>query len=62
MRLGIDGRKPWRALHAGVQSLASDHVSAATLCSAGIAWLALAYFIPAPPTKITIATAVPVSP
>jgi hypothetical protein len=33
-------------------------VSAATLCSAGIAWLALAYFIPAPPTKIIIATGV----
>jgi TRAP-type uncharacterized transport system substrate-binding protein len=30
-------------------------VSAATLCSAGIAWLALAYFIPAPPSTISMA-------
>jgi TRAP transporter TAXI family solute receptor len=28
----------------------------AILCIAGVAWLALVYFIPAPPTKITIAT------
>ena len=29
---------------------------AAILCISGIAWLALAYFIPAPPSKFTIAT------
>jgi TRAP-type uncharacterized transport system substrate-binding protein len=29
---------------------------AAILCIAGFAWLALAYLIPAPPSKITIAT------
>src|SRR6266851_3162823 len=30
-------------------------VSAATLCSAAVAWLALAYFIPAPPSTISMA-------
>src|ERR1700675_3941204 len=33
-------------------------VLAAILCSAGVAWLALEIFIPAPPKKITIATGV----
>ena len=29
---------------------------AAILCVAGVAWLALVYLIPAPPSKITVAT------
>ena len=32
---------------------------AATLCVAGVAWLALVYLIPAPPSKITVATSLP---
>jgi TRAP transporter TAXI family solute receptor len=31
-------------------------VLAAIFCTAGLSWLALAYFIPAPPSRITIAT------
>ena len=31
-------------------------ILAAILCIVGLAWLALAYLIPAPPSKITIAT------
>ena len=31
-------------------------IAAAILCIAGFAWLSLAYLIPAPPSKITIAT------
>jgi hypothetical protein len=29
---------------------------AAVLCIVGLSWLALDYFVPAPPTKFTIAT------
>lgn len=29
---------------------------AAALCIVGLSWLALAYFVPAPPTKFSIAT------
>ena len=29
---------------------------AAVLCTVGISWLALDYFVPAPPSKFTIAT------
>ena len=32
---------------------------AAILCIAGVAWLALAYLIPTPPSKIAIATSLP---
>jgi TRAP-type uncharacterized transport system substrate-binding protein len=32
---------------------------AAILCTAGLAWLALSYLVPAPPSKITIATSLP---
>ena len=31
----------------------------AILCTAGLAWLALSYLVPAPPSKITIATSLP---
>jgi TRAP-type uncharacterized transport system substrate-binding protein len=34
-------------------------VAAAMFCIAGVAWLALAYLIPAPPGKVTIATSLP---
>jgi hypothetical protein len=31
-------------------------MAASILCVAGVAWLALVYLIPAPPSKITLAT------
>src|SRR5262245_11726518 len=31
----------------------------AILCTAGLAWLALSYLVPAPPWRITIATSLP---
>src|ERR1044071_1658794 len=34
-------------------------IVAAIACIAGVAWLASAYFIPAPPAKVTVATSLP---
>ena len=53
--LSDDGREPGETFMLGFNRWHAIAMLAAILCITGLGWLALAYFIPTPPSKITIA-------